>query len=59
MIYWDLLSYAAWIISAGLLLWIVVDAVSVSRQFDEELLVSSREGSDELLEQIKQGGEDK
>ena len=34
MIYWDLLSYAAWIISAGLLLWIVVDAVSVSRQFD-------------------------
>ncbi|MCX4191038.1 hypothetical protein [Methylophaga sp. OBS1] len=54
MIWWDILSYAAWIISGLLLLWILVDAISVSREFDEELLVSSREGADELLEQIKQ-----
>lgn len=53
MIYWDLLSYAAWIIASLLLLWILADAISVSRQFDEELLVSSREGSDELLEAMQ------
>jgi len=58
MIYWEILSYAAWIISGFLLLWILVDAISVSRQFDEELLVSSREGADELMEEIeKEGGE--
>lgn len=54
MILWEALSYAAWIISGVLLLWIVVDAINVSREFDEELLVSSREGADELLEQIEQ-----
>lgn len=53
MILWEVLSYAAWIISGFLLLWIVVDAINVSREFDEELLVSSREGADELLEQIE------
>ena len=47
---WDILSYAAWGISALLLLWIVADAVSVSRQFDEEFLMSSREGADELTD---------
>ena len=47
---WDILSYAAWGISALLLLWIVADAVSVSRQYDEEFLMSSREGADELTD---------
>lgn len=45
---WDLLSYAAWGISAILLLWIVVDAFSVSKQYDEEFLMSSREAAEEL-----------
>ncbi len=54
MIWWDILSYAAWIVSGLLLMWILVDAISVSREFDEDLLVSSREGADELMEQIKQ-----
>jgi hypothetical protein len=31
MIWWDILSYAAWIISGLLLLWILADAISVSR----------------------------
>lgn len=59
MDFWDLLSYAAWIIAAYLLLWIVVDAVRVGREYDEELLLSSREGADELLEQAanRRGGE--
>lgn len=43
---WDILSYAAWIISAILLIWIVVDAISVSKQYDEEFLMSSREGDE-------------
>lgn len=43
---WDVLSDAAWIISAALLIWIVKDAISVSRQYDEEYLMSSREGEE-------------
>lgn len=43
---WDIFSYAAWIISAILLIWIVVDAISVSQQYDEEFLMSSREGDE-------------
>ena len=42
----DILSYLAWAISAILLLWIVVDAFSVSKQYDEEFLMSSREGEE-------------
>ena len=43
---WTIVSYAAWIVSAWLLLWIVVDAISVSQQYDEEFLMSSREGDE-------------
>ncbi|MFZ9642700.1 MAG: hypothetical protein ACO29L_04505 [Candidatus Methylopumilus sp.] len=43
---WDILSDAAWIISAALLIWIVKDAISVSKQYDEEYLMSSREGEE-------------
>lgn len=59
MNYWELLSYVAWIISAWLLLWILIDAISVSRRFDEELLISSREGADELMEQMQHEGDHK
>jgi hypothetical protein len=45
---WDFLSYAAWGISGLLLAWIVLDALKVSQHYDEELLMSSREGVDEL-----------
>jgi hypothetical protein len=54
MIWWTILSYAAWVVSGLLFLWILVDAISVSREFDEELLISSREGADELLQEIEQ-----
>ena len=53
---WDILSYAAWIISAGLLLWMLMDAIRVNREYDEDLLISSREGADELLEADEKGG---
>lgn len=51
---WEVLSYAAWMISGLLLVWIVIDALNVSREFDEELLIRSRDSGDQLLEQIKQ-----
>jgi len=53
---WDILSYAAWIISAGLLLWMLMDAIRINREYDEDLLISSREGADELLEADEKGG---
>lgn len=55
---WDILSYAAWIISALLLLYILFDAISISAKYDEEFLLSSREGADELLQQEDKGGND-
>ena len=48
--FWTIASYAAWIISALIFLWMLRDAFLVGRKFDEELLQSSREGVDELLE---------
>lgn len=47
---WILLEYAAWAIAALLLLWMLMDAMRVNREFDEDTLLSSREGVDELLE---------
>jgi len=46
---WDLLSYAAWAVSALLLLWMVADAYKVGRTYDDDLLLSSQEGVDELF----------
>lgn len=58
MDFWDILSYTAWILSAGLLLWILMDTIRVNREYDEDLLISSREGADELLEaDRKEGGQ--
>ena len=50
MDFWTIASYAAWIISAAIFLWMLWDAFMVGRSFDEDLLQSSREGVDELLE---------
>ena len=38
MNFWQILSYAAWVIS------------SISKQYDEDFLMSSREGADELTD---------
>jgi hypothetical protein len=43
------LEYLAWAISAGLAGWMLYDAVKVSREYDEEFLTTSVEGTDELL----------
>jgi hypothetical protein len=44
-----ILEYAAWVISAALGAWMLFDAVKVSREYDEEFLTTSVEGTDELL----------
>ncbi len=50
MNFWQLLSYAAWGISGLLILWMLADMVSVAKQYDEDFLMSSREGADELMQ---------
>jgi hypothetical protein len=44
------LETAAWIISAVLLGWMLLDAIKVSRTYDEEFLTTSVEGTDELFD---------
>jgi hypothetical protein len=44
--FFNILPYLAWAVSAALLLWILVDAFSVSKQYDEDFLMSSREGEE-------------
>ncbi len=46
---WEILEWAAWAVSAILLLWMLADALKVGRQFNEDTLMSSREGVDELF----------
>ena len=50
-----ILEWSAWIISAGLGAWMVYDAIKVSREYDEEFITTSVEGTDELL-RLEQGG---
>jgi len=46
----DILEWAAWIISAGLGGWMLLDAYRVSKTHDEEFLTTSVEGTDELFD---------
>lgn len=46
----EILEWAAWIISAGLGGWMLLDAFRVSQAYDEEFLTTSVEGTDDLLE---------
>ena len=48
--FWTIASYAAWIVSALIFLWMLWDAIKVGREYDEDLLQSSREGVDQLQE---------
>lgn len=40
----ELLEYAAWGLSIGLGLWMLVDMIRTDRSYSEELLTSSKEG---------------
>ena len=55
---WNVLMYGAWSVSVILLVWMVVDAFMVSSQYDEEYLMSSREGAeDEVAHGVALDGE--
>lgn len=47
---WNIISYAAWVVGVALVLWMLFDAIKVSREHDESYLMSSREGEDVLME---------
>jgi hypothetical protein len=46
---WDFLATAAWLISAAIFLWMAWDFFRVNAKYGEDVLISSREGMDELL----------
>ncbi len=39
---------AAWVLSAGIALWMIADVIRVSREYDEEFLTSAIEIDDSL-----------
>lgn len=47
MVFWDILVYAAWSLSAAMLVWMLIDAFMISSQYNEEYLMSSREGAED------------
>ena len=46
---WFTLSYAAWGVSAALVLWMLFDWFKVDTTYSEEVLTSSREGELEAI----------
>ena len=46
---WEILGTAAWVISAAIFLWMIWDFFSVNAKYGDDVLVSSREGLDELF----------
>ena len=44
------LEWAAWAISAILAVWMLWDMLKTGREYDEEFLTTSVEGTDELLD---------
>lgn len=53
---WEILNYAAWAVTVVLVAWMAYDAlVAVPRNYSEDMLLSSREGVDELFSDSGQG----
>ena len=44
MTMFELLEYAAWLLSALLGIWMLVDMIRTDRSYSEDLLTSSKEG---------------
>lgn len=55
MVFWQVMEWAAWILSAVLAGWMVLDAIKVGREYSEGVLLSSREGVDDLFGEGKKG----
>ncbi len=50
---WNTLEWIAWAASALIFLWMVYDGWKVGRDTSEDVLLSSREGVDELIPEKK------
>jgi len=46
---WSILEWIAWALSAIMLVWMVLDAWKVGKNYSEAQLLSSREGVDDLF----------
>lgn len=47
--FWNIMEYAAWILSAVFGLYIVIDWIKVDTTYSEDMLTSSREGELEAM----------
>ncbi len=52
---WDMLEWIAWAVSAAIFAWMVYDGWRVGNTYSEDVLLSSREGVDELLQGKREG----
>jgi hypothetical protein len=52
---WTTLEWIAWAVSALIFAWMVYDGWKVGNSYSEDVLLSSREGVDELLQDRKEG----
>ncbi|MEM5389450.1 hypothetical protein VSR68_38720 [Paraburkholderia phymatum] len=46
MNFWQLLSNGAWGLAILIFAWILIDAFKVSREYDDDFLMSSTEGNE-------------
>jgi hypothetical protein len=46
---WEMSAWVAWIISAAIFIWMLYDFFVVNAKYSEDVLLSSREGVDELF----------
>jgi hypothetical protein len=53
---WGALEVAAWVLSAGIALWMVVDLVRVGREYDEDFLTTAVEIDHAPLDDEEGGG---
>lgn len=46
---WQLFGWIAWVVSTAIFAWLVWDFFRMNTRYDESILLSSREGVDELF----------
>jgi hypothetical protein len=46
---WAISGWVAWVLSAGIFIWLVWDFFRINTTYSEDVLLSSREGVDELF----------
>jgi len=52
---WGALEWIAWALSALIFLWMAIDGWRTGESYSEDMLLSSREGLDELMTEKKGG----